>query len=263
MAPKGKRPAGEDPIDEVLRLAGELGLGAITAVLPKLLDDIERESCSYTEFAARLLRAEWNARQERRVARALKRSKLGVVEGLEGFDFSCRPRLEARVVRELLNCRWAEERRNIICVGRPGTGKTRVIQALGHAACLKGYTVLYAIAQEMLEDLHASCADGTQRRAFRRYAKPQVLLIDEFGYQHFDSAATGLLFRLVCARHGQAATLLAANTGFTGWKRFFPSEAQAVATVDRLIDRASILRFTGKSFRAPQDIYGAELDGES
>lgn len=255
------RPA--EPLDEVLRLASDLGLGAVPSALPKLLGEIEREACSYTDFAARLLRAEWNARQERRVARALKRSKLGVVEGLEGYDFSCRPRLEPAVVRELLSCRWAEEHRNVICVGRPGTGKTRVLKALGRAACLKGYTVLATTAQEMIEDLQAASADNTQRRAFRRYAKAQVLLLDELGYQDFDERATGLLFRLVSARHNQTATLLAANTGFTGWKRFFPSEAHAVSTVDRLVDRATILRFTGKSFRAPKEIHGAELEGES
>jgi hypothetical protein len=30
----------------------------------------------------------------------------------------------------------------------------------------------------MLEDLQASHADGTFKRALRRYAKPQVLLLD-------------------------------------------------------------------------------------
>jgi len=260
---KSRPVGGADAADEVLRLASDLGLGSVPSMLPKLLGDVERAACSYTEFTTRLLRAEWDARRERRVTRALKRARLGTVEGLDDYDFSCRPRLEAPVVRELLNCRWAEERRNVIGVGRPGTGKTRVLKALGRAACLKGYTVLYTVAQDLIDDLHASSADGTERRAFRRYAKTQVLLIDEFGYQDFDTRATGMLFRLVSARHNQAATLLAANTGFANWKRFFPSEAHAVATVDRLVDRATILRFTGRSFRAPKDIHGAELDGES
>lgn len=261
---KRKAPAeNHDPTEELLRFANDLKLTAVAPSLAELLGAAEKEACSYSEFARRLLRVEWEARQERRVGRALKRAKLGVVEGLDGFDFSCRPRLEARVVQELLNCRWVDERRNIICVGRPGTGKTRLLKALGRAACLRGHSVLHTTAEEMLEDLHASCADGTQRRAFRRYAKPAVLTIDEFGYQGFDAAATAHLFRLVSTRHNQAATLIAANTGFRGWKSFFPSEAQAVATVDRLIDRATILRFTGKSFRAPQEIHGAELETET
>ena len=33
-----------------------------------------------------------------------------------------------------------------------------------------------------------------------------------------------------------------------------------MATVDRLIDRATILRFTGKSFRKPKDVFGSDLD---
>ena len=55
------------------------------------------------------------------------------------------------------------------------------------------------------------------------------------------------------ARHGLAPTLIAANAGFAQWKTLFPSEAQAVATVDRLIDNATILHFTGQSYRRPQD----------
>jgi DNA replication protein DnaC len=112
----------------------------------------------------------------------------------------------------------------------------------------------------MLEDLHASHADATFKRTLRRYVKPAVLLLDEFGYEPFDSAATGYLFRLVSARHGQGSIILTANTGFSQWKNMFPSEAQAIATVDRLVDRATILRFTGKTKRDPLEISGAPLD---
>ncbi len=112
----------------------------------------------------------------------------------------------------------------------------------------------------MLEHLHASLVDGTYKRTFRRYEKPSVLICDEFGYAPFDAEATKHLFRLISARHRRRSTLIAANTGFKSWKSFFPSEAQAVATVDRLIDRAIILRFTGKSFRRPKDIHGASQD---
>jgi len=54
--------------------------------------------------------------------------------------------------------------------------------------------------------------------------------------------------------------VITANTGFSKWKALFPSEETAVATVDRLVDRATILRFTGKSLRDPLVITGAPLD---
>lgn len=260
-----RRPAAsaDDRHDEIQRLAIQLNLTALSEQLPELFRVAEKEGLSYTEFALRMLGAEREARRTRRMGRNLKRARLGVVEGLDGFDFSLRPQLEARVVRELAHCRWVEERRNIICVGRPGTGKTRVLKALCQAAAIKEYRVLYVHTAEMLAELHASLADGSFQKRLRRYVKPDVLALEEFGYQDLDAPQVNHLFRVVSARHRTAATLVAANTGFKQWKRFFPSEAQAVATVDRLIDQATILRFTGEGCRKPRDIYGGELDDKS
>lgn len=250
-----------DPLDEAVALAHALNLTALRDELRALVAKAESEALSYSEFTLMLLQYEHAIRQSRRLTRNLRRARLpGHVEGLDGFDFSIRPKLEPRVVKEHLNCRWVEERRNIICVGKPGRGKTRVLDAMAKAACTKGYTVLKVITAEMLEELHASMADGTFKRAFRRFEKPDVLYLDEFGYAPFDEEATKYLFRLVSARHQQRSILLAANTGFAGWKHFFPSEAQAVATVDRLIDNATILRFSGLGWRKPKEIIGEAVD---
>ncbi len=248
--------------DQLTRLARKLNLTAIADNLDPLLKRAEEAAPSYTSFAYGLLQWEDQVREQRKRTRALKRSRLGTVEGIDGYDYSLRPKLKPIVVKELLECRWAlgPLPRNILCLGRAGTGKTRVIKALGNAACLLGHSVLYTTTADMLEDLHASLTDGTYKRAFRRYEKPAVLVLDEFGNQDFDRKDTNYLFRLVSARHQKGSIVLASNTGFTNWKRFFPSEAQAVATVDRLIDCATILRFSGRSWRRPQDVHGAELD---
>ena len=97
-------------------------------------------------------------------------------------------------------------------------------------------------------------------RALRRYVKPSLLLMDEFAYEPFDLPATTHLYRVVSARHGQGSIVLTANTGFSSWKSLFPSEPMAVSTVDRLVDHATILRFTGESFRTPKEVVGAPLD---
>ncbi len=260
-----RKPNGNStPIDgsdgELARLAVDLDLTALPEALPELLERAERDGLSYTDFAVQFLRTEWNARQERKLSRGLKRSHLGTVEGLDGFNFAARPQLEPRVVKELLNCRFIEERRNIICVGRPGLGKTRIAKAIAHAACLRGYSVLFVNTIEMLEDIHASLADGSFKRVFRRYTKPSLLVTDELGYEGLDNRHANYLYRVVSARHGQGSIIVTANVGFSKWSSFFPSDSQAVPTVDRLLDRATILRFTGKSFRAPGEIYGAPLD---
>ncbi len=256
-----KSKTNNDPISEIIALANALNLTALRDRVKELIDQAEKSGASYSDFARDLLGYEQNARVNRRLTTNLKRSGLPqVVEGLDGFDFTLRPKLEPRVVKELLHCRWVEERRNVICVGKPGRGKTRVLDAIAKAACCEGYSVLKVTTAEMLETLHGSLVDRTYKRTFRRFEKPDVLYCDEFGYAPFDTDATKYLFRLVSARHQKSSILLAANTGFSGWKHFFPSEAQAVATVDRLIDNATILRFSGKGFRKPKEIIGEAVE---
>jgi len=250
--------------EELLALVEELGLTTLAEGWDALVASASEAAPSYTGFALGMLRSEVEARQRRRRERGLKRSRLGVCEGLEGFDYSLRPRLEVSVIKELLGCAWAADKRPLILVGRPGTGKTRVSKALGQAAIDEGFSVLYVEhTADMISDLRGARVDDSYKRTFRRYAKPEVLILDEWGYQDFDAQATDDLFRLVSERHEKASTVIVANTGFRSWKRFFPSEPHAVATVDRLVDRATILRFSGKSFRKPKDVHGAELNDDS
>ena len=260
MARRARRTPAPTTTEELVQLALDLDLTALADALQQLLSQAEATSPSFSEFLLSAFHSEATVRSTRRLQRSLKRSRLGVVEGLDGFDFPARPELDPRKVKELLSCRFVEEKRNVLCLGRPGLGKTRVAKAVLHAACLAGYSVFATRTAEMIEDLQASHADGTFPRAFRRYLKPDVILLDEFAYQPFSLEATNLLFRLVSARHRQGSIVLTANTGFAHWKSLFPSEATAVATADRLVDGATILRFTGKSFRIPREITGAPLE---
>lgn len=261
---KGKASDAEAKHEALLALLEELGLTTLAEHWNTLVAQANDVAPSYTDFVCGMLQLEAEARQKRRQQRGLKRSRLGPCQDLKTFDFSLRPKLEARVIKGLLDCAWARERRPLILVGRPGTGKSRISKTLGAAAIDEGLSVLYVKhTADMIQDLRGARVDGTYKRTFRRYAKPDVLILDEWGYQDFDVKATDDLFRLVSERHEKASTVIVANTGFRSWGRFFPSKAHAVATVDRLVDRATILRFTGKSFRKPKDVHGDELSDEN
>ena len=258
---RAKQPAAVPPQPERARqLLTELHLTVAARKLNELLAQAQDRSCSYSQFLTAVLHAESVGRFERKLARNLKRAHLGPTKSLDEFDFSVRPKLAAPAVKELLNGRWIDEGRSVLCVGRSGTGKTHVAKALGHAACMNGCSVLYTKTADLLDELHASLADHTYHKVFRRYARVQLLICEELGYLPLDPVKADYLFRLVSARHPERSMIVTANTGFENWGRFFPSKAQAIATIDRLIDQATILRFTGKSFRKPRDILGEALE---
>lgn len=256
------RPAddGADPTDLLAGLLAELKLTAAAGLLPELLREATEEEHSYARFLYGLLQRELGTRMERRVQRGLKRSRLRDVYSIEKFDFSIRPKLAPAAVKQLLDCRFVTEGRPICCIGRPGTGKTMMAAILGHAACMKGHSVYYRNTTDLLDELHASLADNSFARTFKRYVTVDVLVLDEVGYVPLDQRKADYLFRLVSARHPLRSTIITTNTSFKHWGRFFPSEAQAMATADRLLDRATVLRFTGKSFRTPKEVLGADDD---
>lgn len=259
MAPRSDS---KDPLEALRALLVELNLTTLARELSSVLAQAEQAAPGYSEFLRRALEVEETARTERRIQRRVRRSRLGVDVSLDGFDFSARPQLSPQAVKELLTCRFVEERRNIVLVGKPSLGKTTVARAIGHQACKRGFSVYSVNMEEMLGDLHASRADGTYRKAFRRVAQPDLLVLDDAGFSTLGRDAANELFRVVCARHLQRSTIVITNLSFKRWGEFLPSPAQAVAIAERLIDQATILRFSGKPFREPRDIFGAPLDDE-
>lgn len=239
-----------------------MNLTVIAKDLEEHLRAAQESGLSYSDFLRRILAQETTGRYERKLTRSLKRSRLGASLSLEEFDFTARKKLTKAAVMELLGCQWIPEGRSIICVGRSGTGKTHVAKALAKAACMKGYSVIYTTAADMLDEVHAALADNTYHRVFKRYEKVDLLVCEELGYLPLKPEKADHLFRLVSTRHPEKPMLVTANTGFENWGEFFSSKAQAVATIDRLVDKATILRFTGKTFRKPKDVIGASLEEE-
>ena len=107
-----------NPLSELQALARDLDLTTLAEGLAEYLQKAEKGHPAYTDFALGLLRTELHARKARRMERILKRARLGSVEDLETFDFSIRPKLEARIIKELCTCRFVEERRNVLRAGR-------------------------------------------------------------------------------------------------------------------------------------------------
>ena len=257
-----RKPDAHDPVAQVRSLLERLSLTTAARGLNDLLAQAEATHPAYSEFLRQILEAEQSTRWERKLQRRRRWSTLGPPVTLEGFDWAARPQLSPQVVKELLTCRFIDEHRNVILVGRPSTGKTTVAKAIGHAACSHALSVYYASMADVLQTLHAARADGTYRKVFRRVTDAELLILDDAGFADLSREAANELFRVVCARYRERASLVVTNLPFKQWAEFLPSPAQAVAIADRLVHDATILRFSGKPYRQPREVHGAPLDNE-
>jgi len=156
-----------------------LGIPLEPAALDEVLCRAEKESLSHLQFLDLLLGAEAGARRERAVARRIRQARFGENKILESFNWQFNPKAFDRVqIEELATGDFIRRHANLILVGWSGAGKSHIVQALGQKACVNGYRVLYRTSAELLADLTASLADKTLPARLRRYANPELLIID-------------------------------------------------------------------------------------
>ncbi|WP_437675806.1 ATP-binding protein [Sorangium sp. So ce131] len=129
-------------------------------------------------------------------------------------------------------------------------GKTMILKNVAHQAVVRGHTVRFSTASDMLADLAAQESSAALARRLRRYTVPALLCIDEVGYLSYDSRYADLLFEVVTRRYdAQKPILLSTNKAFADWGQVFPHAACVVTLVDRLVHRAEVIEIEAESYR--------------
>jgi DNA replication protein DnaC len=72
---------------------------------------------------------------------------------MEDIDYEPARSLSKAVMQTLSSCQWVREFQNILLMGSMGTGKSFVASALGHKACLEGFTVRYVRCSHLFQEL--------------------------------------------------------------------------------------------------------------
>jgi DNA replication protein DnaC len=129
-------------------------------------------------------------------------------------------------------------------------GKTHLATALGYAACLKGYPVLFASAVDVVNTLSAAQAAGRMKQELKKYTKPALLILDELGYLPIDKAGADLLFQVISLRYEQGAMVITSNRAFKDWPEIFNNDATLTSAIlDRLLHHAETIVIEGTSYR--------------
>jgi DNA replication protein DnaC len=82
-----------------------------------------------------------------------------------------------------------------------------------------------------------------------RYARLDLLCLDEVGYVHLDPRGAELLFQVITEREERASIACASNAPFSEWGRTFADPRLAAAVVDRLTFHAHIIQTGADSYR--------------
>lgn len=210
----------------------------------------------YDEFLLDLTVAEISARTESRLTRRVREAKFPLIKTMEGFDYSVVPELDIRLVRELSGCEYIKERRNIIFLGRSGTGKTHLATALGVEACKHNYRTRFVSCYALVNELIEARQERDLQRIIQRYSRYELLILDELGYIPFSKEGSELLFQVLAERQEKGSVIITTNLGFADWTQVFGDQVMTAALLDRLTHKAHIVGCQWESYRLRQSLKG-------
>lgn len=213
------------------------------------------EQWSHLEYLAALIEGEAHQREDRSVQRRVRHARFPVLKTLDQFDWSWPKKINRPQIQNLFRLRFIEENSNVIFLSQVGLGKSHLSIALAHTACLRGYSVLFTTAVDIINSLSAAQAHGSLKRELRKYLRPRLLLIDELGYLPIDKRGADLLFQVISQRYERGALIITSNRAYKQWSEIFNNDSTLTsALLDRLLHHAETVLIEGKSFRMKDKI---------
>jgi DNA replication protein DnaC len=241
---------------EVLRTQlASLKLSHLLERFEPLAQEAGAEQWSHVEYLARLIEGEAHAREDRSIQRRVGLARFPVLKTLDRFDWSWPGKINRPQIQNLFRLRFIEEKGNVIFMANVGLGKSHLSIALGHAACLRGYSVLFTTAVNIINSLSAAQAQGNLKRELRKYLQPRLLVVDELGYLPIDKHGADLLFQIISERYERGALIITTNRAYKHWPEIFNQDSTLTsALLDRLLHHSETVVIEGKSYRMKERI---------
>jgi DNA replication protein DnaC len=228
----------------------------------------EKEALPHLGFLDLVLGDQATKRRERSIERRIRDAHFAETKTLESFDWNFNKKaIDRQQMEQLATGEFIQRRTNLIMIGQSGVGKSHLVQAIGRKACALGYHVLYRTSAQLISDLTASLADKTLPQKLRHYSRPQLLIIDEWGFDRVERLespqAAHLLYKVIASRNQQCSTALVSNIDFDRWGDYLADGPLAMGFVDRLIEGAIIIKIKGDSYRARRNRNGKSSSQDS
>jgi DNA replication protein DnaC len=225
-----------------LRLSGMLD------TLEARLGQAQAGELGHLEFLQVLCEDEVARREAAALERRLRAARFEAAATLEDFDFSYNPKIPAAHIRDLATLRFIDAGESVVLHGPVGVGKSMIAQALGHAACRRGHSVVFTKTSRLLADLAGGHADRSWESRLRRWARPALVILDDFAMRAFSATQADDLYELISERAG-ASVVITANRAAEDWYSLFPNPVVAKSILDRVVNGAHHIAMPGRSYR--------------
>lgn len=236
--------------DTLLDDLRSLGLGHTAETLDDLIAQASKSRLGPRELLERIAASEKKERARRSLERRLARSRIGRFKPMADFDWAWPKSIPREAVGAALELEFLAEAKNVILVASQGLGKTMIAQNIAHQALLKGQSVIFTTAAQLLLDLGAQESARSLEQRLRHYCnRTSLLIVDEVGYLSYDARNADLLFQVVSRRYERKSIVMTTNLTFSEWPEVFPNAACTTAMIDRLVHHAEIISIKGDSYR--------------
>lgn len=209
-----------------------------------------QKQLSYQQFLELLCEDEENNRRDNSYRKRYARARFPAYKTIEEFNFSFQPSIDKKQVNDALTCQYIEDKRNLLFVGNPGTGKTHLSIALGIKALQKNYKVTFTSVSEMLYQLHISKADNSYYKKLKEYLSVDLLILDELGFKKLPQYSADDFFEVISKRYEKGSCIITTNKTFEQWGDIFADNILSSAILDRVIHNSKIFKIKGSSYRA-------------
>ena len=107
------------------------------------------------------------------------------------------------VITNLATGEFISKGEAVLITGATGCGKSYLGSALGHQACILGFSAAYYNTQKLMLKTKMARLEGTVLRFFDKLAKTDLLIIDDFGLTHLEKQQQLDFMEMIEDRHGK------------------------------------------------------------
>ncbi len=239
--------------EETLRQLIDMKLHGMAAGFSVFLDRKEQDDLSFEEHFGILVEREYSERQERRLKYRLSKAKLRQEACVEDINYRHPRGLDRSVMQRMVACQWIKKGENLIITGKTGLGKSWIACALAHKACLEGHTAVYKRIPRVLNEIYIARADGTYPKVMERLAKPDLLILDDFGLAPLTDTERRDLLEVIEDRQGRRSTIITSQLKVKHWHEVIGEPTIADAIMDRLVSSSHRIDLDGKSLRSQKE----------